>query len=87
MVYYSGYVQGVGFRATAVSIARRHPNVRRWVRNLSRLGASNCWPMDRRRRSESFLADVRRYMTDYIRTEDVFERESDETLTGFRVTY
>ena len=34
MVYYSGNVQGVGFRATASMIARDHPVVG-WVRNLS----------------------------------------------------
>ncbi|HVS35580.1 MAG TPA: acylphosphatase [Gemmataceae bacterium] len=34
MVYYSGNVQGVGFRATAVEIAKDYP-VTGWVKNLS----------------------------------------------------
>jgi len=34
MVYYSGRVQGVGFRYTAVTIARDHP-VTGWVKNLA----------------------------------------------------
>jgi len=34
MVHYSGQVQGVGFRATAVEIARQHP-VTGWVKNLA----------------------------------------------------
>jgi acylphosphatase len=34
MVYYSGNVQGVGFRATAVMIARDYP-VTGWVKNLA----------------------------------------------------
>jgi acylphosphatase len=34
MVYYSGKVQGVGFRATAVEIAKDYP-VTGWVKNLS----------------------------------------------------
>lgn len=34
MVHYSGNVQGVGFRATAVMIARDYP-VTGWVKNLS----------------------------------------------------
>jgi acylphosphatase len=34
MVYYSGSVQGVGFRATVVDIARGYP-VTGWVKNLS----------------------------------------------------
>ena len=33
LVHYSGNVQGVGFRATASMVARRHP-VTGWVRNL-----------------------------------------------------
>ena len=33
-VTYAGRVQGVGFRATAVSLARSHPAVAGWVRNL-----------------------------------------------------
>jgi acylphosphatase len=34
MVHYSGRVQGVGFRATVVDIARDHP-VTGWVKNLA----------------------------------------------------
>lgn len=34
MVYYSGKVQGVGFRMTAVMIARDYPVVG-WVKNLA----------------------------------------------------
>jgi acylphosphatase len=34
MVYYSGEVQGVGFRMTTAMIARDHP-VTGWVKNLS----------------------------------------------------
>jgi acylphosphatase len=86
VVYYSGQVQGVGFRATALSIARQHPNVRGWVRNLSdgRVELLADGPADA---VEAFLADVRRDMADCIWREDVLERESEDGLTGFRVRY
>ena len=84
LVYYSGHVQGVGFRATAASIARGHA-IRGWVRNLP----------DRRVELfadgpaavvEAFLAEVREEMAGYIHSEDVFDRDGDDTLDGFRVT-
>ena len=86
LVYYSGYVQGVGFRATAVSIARRHPAVRGWVRNLAD-GRVELLADGLPEAVDEFLADLRSYMADYIQNEDIFEREADEGLTGFRVTY
>ena len=85
-VYYSGDVQGVGFRATAVSIARRHPGVRGWVRNLAD-GRVELFADGPAAAVDEFLADLREYMADYIRNEDVFDREADETVSGFRVTY
>jgi acylphosphatase len=85
-VYYSGRVQGVGFRATAVSLARRHPSVRGWVRNLSdgRVELFADGPGDA---VAAFLADVRAYLGRYIRGEDVFDREGDEGVNGFYVSY
>jgi acylphosphatase len=85
-VYYSGDVQGVGFRATAASIARRHPAVRGWVRNLAdrRVELFADGPAEA---VEAFLADVRSRMADHIESEDVFDREPDDTLVGFRITH
>jgi acylphosphatase len=85
-VYYSGDVQGVGFRATAVSIARRHPSVRGWVRNLAD-GRVELFADGPAAAVDDFLADLREYMADYIRNENVFDREGDESVSGFRVTY
>jgi acylphosphatase len=82
LVYYSGDVQGVGFRATAAHIARRYA-VSGWVRNLP----------DRRvellAEGEAgevlaFLAAVRERMAGHITGEDVFDRDA-EGLTGFRI--
>ena len=85
-VYYSGDVQGVGFRATAAAIARRHPSVRGWVRNLSD-GRVELLADGPASVVEAFLADVRTKMAGHIEVEDIFEREPDDTLTGFRISY
>jgi acylphosphatase len=86
LVYYSGDVQGVGFRATAAATARRHPAVAGWVRN---------WPDGRvellaagpEAAVEAFLAEVRDRMADHIVSEEVVEREPDDTLNGFHIRY
>jgi acylphosphatase len=86
LVYYAGRVQGVGFRATAASIARRHSFVRGWVRNLPdgrvELLADGPDPA-----VEAFLADIRSRMEEFIEDEDIFDREPDVTLDGFRITH
>ena len=84
LVYYSGDVQGVGFRATAVSVARRHPAVRGWVRNLAD-GRVELLADGPATDVEAFLADVRDRMAGRIETEDVAERDPDDALTGFRI--
>ncbi len=86
VVRYSGYVQGVGFRATAVSIARHHPQVCGWVRNLPDGGVQLLadGPDDA---IDAFLADIRARMAGYIDAEEVAERQPDDTLDGFRIVY
>jgi acylphosphatase len=84
-VYYSGMVQGVGFRATAASIARRHA-VRGWVRNLPD-GRVELLADGAREAVEAFLADVRDRMGDCIRSEDRLEQETGEPLDGFRIVH
>jgi acylphosphatase len=84
VVYYTGDVQGVGFRATAAGIARRHPAVRGWVRNLpdGRVELLADGPADA---VAAFLADVRDRMAEHIEREDAADREPDPDLHGFRV--
>jgi acylphosphatase len=86
VVYYGGRVQGVGFRATAASVARRHPAIRGWVRNLpdGRVELLADGPAEA---IESFLADVRDRMAGYIESETTAEREPDDSLDGFRVAH
>jgi acylphosphatase len=85
-VFYSGDVQGVGFRATAVSVARRHPAIRGWVRNLPN-GRVELFADGPAGAVEAFLADLREQMADHIYAEDTFDREPDPSLAGFRVTH
>ncbi|AMV26036.1 Acylphosphatase [Gemmata sp. SH-PL17] len=86
VVYYSGHVQGVGFRATTAWIARTHPQIRGWVRNLSD-GRVELLADGESSAIETFLADVRERMADHITAEETFEREPDQALTGFRIAH
>jgi len=81
LVYYAGDVQGVGFRATASSIARRHA-VRGWVHNLldGRVELLADGPAE-----DAFLADVRDRLAERIASEDILERDPDDSLVGFRI--
>ena len=84
LVYYSGNVQGVGFRATAAGIARRHPAVRGWVRNRAD-GRVELLADGPAVAVAAFLADLRDRMADHIAGEDAFDRDPDPTLVGFRI--
>jgi acylphosphatase len=83
VVIYSGTVQGVGFRATAVTMARRHP-VRGWVRNLPD-GLVELMVDGAAKEVESFLSEVRNRMAGHIDSEEVFEREAEGSLRGFDI--
>jgi len=83
LVYYFGWVQGVGFRATAVSIAHGHA-VTGWVRNLSdgrvQLLVEGAEPEVLR-----LLQEVRDRMRKYIQEEKIEERPATGQFTGFHV--
>jgi acylphosphatase len=81
LVRYTGRVQGVGFRARAVHLARGRP-VGGWVRNLpdGRVELLAEGPADA---VEAFLAAVRRHWGDAIADE---QRQEQPPVghTGFR---
>ncbi len=86
LVHYSGQVQGVGFRMTAVRLSRRYPGVRGWVRNLPD-GRVELLADGDTKAVESFLTDIRDRMGEFITSEEMTETDPDTSLTGFGVTY
>jgi len=86
VVYYSGDVQGVGFRATAIAIARHHPSVTGWVRNRPD-GRVELLAAGPEASVEAFLKDIRDRMADHIESEEVMEREPDDILNGFHIRH
>ncbi len=82
-VYYSGKVQGVGFRATAAEIARGYP-VSGWVKNRSD-GRVELLAEGAEDAVEKFLEAVRKRWKDNITKEDVKKEEPGGKLKGFKV--
>jgi acylphosphatase len=83
-VYYSGRVQGVGFRYTAQSLAAQHP-VQGFVRNLPN-GDVELVAEGDPKDVEAYLAAVAQRLTNYIRKADVQEEEP-AGYEGFGIRY
>lgn len=84
VVYYAGGVQGVGFRATAAWIARRHLAIRGWVRNLAD-GRVELLADGPETSAAAYLSDVRDRMASHIEAEDITDRETDDEIVGFQI--
>src|SRR2546425_15159 len=67
MVHYSGRVQGVGFRASVVDIARDHP-VTGWVKNLAD-GRVQLFVEGREEDVKKFLSVIRTHWKNNIEKE------------------
>ena len=83
VIYYSGRVQGVGFRATVAEIARGYPVVG-WVRNLPD-GRVQVLVEGSDAAVEEFLATIRQRWAGHIRGEHIEQREPTEQHTGFTI--
>jgi acylphosphatase len=83
MVFYSGDVQGVGFRATAEGIARDYP-VTGWVKNLGdgRVQLVAEGPADA---VQAFLAAIRARWKENIKKEEVKEEKVSGKFKKFSV--
>ena len=84
-VIYSGRVQGVGFRYTTVSLARRYP-VTGYVRNLPD-GTVELEVQGEPEAVEALLADVAREFEGYIRDVQVCDVPLREGEGGFEIRY
>ena len=83
MVYYSGQVQGVGFRATAEKIARDYP-VTGWVKNLSD-GRVQLLVEGPEGAVMKFLAAVRKHWKRNIEKEQTEERKPTGEHKSFTI--
>ena len=83
LVHYTGRVQGVGFRATAASIAQSYP-VTGWVRNLPD-GRVQLLAEGEDKDVQAFLAAVRAYWRDQITDEQVERQELSGAHQRFQV--
>jgi acylphosphatase len=82
-VVFRGRVQGVGFRYTTASIARRYPVVG-FVRNLPDGSVELIAEADRLV-LEQFLADIATEFAGHIRKQDVSEVPRDEPFDAFEI--
>ena len=82
-VIFHGRVQGVGFRYTTASIARRHPVVG-YVRNL-RDGSVELVAEAEPAVLDQFLADIASEFAGYIRQQTESEMPRDEPLSAFGI--
>ena len=85
LVYYSGRVQGVGFRYTTHAIARKH-DVSGYVRNLPD-GRVEVVVEGRRQELEAFLREVRDRFSGHIRDERPDVEPATGEFSGFDVRH
>ena len=83
IVHYRGHVQGVGFRFTAHSIARRY-EVNGFVRNLPD-GQVELVAEGEKHELIAFLDDIRERMVRYIRDERVDTQPATGEFAGFEI--
>jgi len=84
-VYYSGRVQGVGFRFTALDIAREL-GVAGWVKNLSDGRVEILAEAEEKVISE-FLGKIGQYFSRYIQNIDTTWLEATGEFKGFKIGF
>lgn len=84
-VYYSGVVQGVGFRFTAEDIAR-DLGVLGWVKNL-RDGRVEVVAEAEEEALKNFLGQIKKYFGQYIRDVDLEWLKATEEFADFGIRF
>ncbi len=84
-VYFSGMVQGVGFRYTARRLAQKYL-LDGWVRNLSD-GRVELFAQGASRSILEFLEDLRNEFKGYITDEEINWVKPEESIAGFTIRF
>ena len=84
-IFFSGRVQGVGFRYTARHLANRY-NLKGWVKNLFD-GRVELLAQGNRKEIDSFLEDLRSEFSGYIFNEEIEYIEPSDDLIGFSIRF
>ena len=84
-IVFSGRVQGVGFRFTALNVANRY-HLTGYVRNTPK-GAVEMLAQGPAEIIDSCVRDIQDSFTGYVRQIDVEVVALDPTLTDFKITF
>ncbi len=84
-VYYSGRVQGVGFRFTVVEFAREL-KISGWVRNLAD-GRVELLAQAQENTVKDFLSKINAYFSSYIRDAHTEWQQISDQLEGFKIKF
>ena len=83
--YYSGDVQGVGFRFTAIDVARKR-GVKGWVKNTYGEGVEVVAEGEEKALKE-FLDDLKKEMSYYIRKENISWEPATGEFSDFQARF
>lgn len=86
VVHYAGHVQGVGFRATCLHIAQRHPAVTGTVQNQPDGTVRLLAQAPDQHALDAFITGVRDALARHITEEHARPATPDPSLTAFSIT-
>jgi len=84
-IYYSGSVQGVGFRFTAIDLARKF-GIKGWVKNLAD-GRVELLAEGPDETLKNFLKDLDQQMAHYITDKQVSWEAASNKFSGFEIGF